>query len=563
MNKLIMAIALSVCTLVAQADVQVQIDPSPVTVDATFQLTLTQAGSQAAGVPDLRILQKDFLILGTARQVSYSVVNGQSSMSNQWVITLKPLRSGVLSIPAITIGKEQSNPMTINVETAASKQTTVQNNIPVSTDLNKQGLALKTSVDLTKPYVNQEIIYTVKLYNSKRLLDAEYQPPKAEDALIIPLGDAKRYQTFQNSTNYVVEEQKYAVFPQKSGTLTISSPAFTALVYDFNPQRITARDKALSVAVQPIPKQFQNKTWLPAKEVRLSEQYENASQSLSQGSTLVRTITLEGLGIPAQLLPNLTFSADDNFSVYPEKGTDRNQVRQGELSGSTEFKVTYLFNKAGSITLPEVRVEWFNTQTGTAEVTLLAPRSIKITAAPEPQNNTSPNNLVNRPPAAVTPAPEIAADTTSVHPLAPAPINYWPWLIAGFFACAWLSTIALGRWSKRSRAASRTAYKQALKQLKNACASACPQEARNALLRWAALHWPDASLLSLNELTQLVHDVPLKKQIHILSQVLYKKEGKALWRGDELFNAVHALKKPAVVAAGNKKNTVLPPINPL
>jgi hypothetical protein len=548
MNKILVIIALSLCAWLAHAEIQVQIEPTPVTMNDSFQLTLIQEGSQGTGVPNLSVLQKDFLIVGTARQVSYAVINGQSSMSNQWVITLKPLKSGVLSIPAIKIGSEQSTPMTINVEASSTTQETP--------DLDENALVLKTSVDLAHPYVNQQIIYTVKLYNSKRLIDANYEAPQAEDALIIPLGDAKRYQAMHNNTNYVVEEQRYAVFPQKSGILKIISPSFTALVYEFNPQRLKVQDKERDIQVQPIPQPYSGGLWLPAKEVTLSERYENLNQNLNQGSTLVRTIALEGVGIPAQLLPNLSFQGADEFSVYPEKGTDRNQVRQGELIGATEFKVTYLFNKAGKVILPEVRVPWFNTQTGKEEVAILAPRSINITASPNSINTTQKTAAT----ADKVMVNEENQTTTAISESTAAKANsFWPWLMACLFGCAWLITLLLWGWQKRSRLMGKGQYKAALEQLKKACADSNPLEARDALLKWATVHWPDATILNLGELAQLIHDPQLKKQVHILSQVLYKNKENMLWRGDELLRAVQAVQHSAVI---KRRKSDLPPINP-
>jgi hypothetical protein len=551
MNKIMCGLFLSLYALMAQAEVLVRIDSSPISINQTFQLTLTQEGAKQQGLPDLSVLKKDFMILGTERHMSYTLINGQSNASSQWTVTLKPLKTGVLSIPAIQMGSEHSNAMTINVEGTTTNQATP--------DLDQHDLMLKTSLDQDKPYVNQEVIYTVKLFNSKRLLDANYEAPQVTDALMIPLGETKRYQTVQNNTNYVVEEQQYAVFPQKSGTLTINSPSFTAMVYDVDPQRVTVQDKASVVTVQPIPKAYQGSLWLPAKQVNLSEQYEHSNQTLSQGSTLVRTITLEGLGLPAQLLPALEFKNKEGYNVYTEKGTDKNQVRQGELVGTTDFKVTYLFNKPGTIIIPEVRLHWFNTQTGKDEVAVLAPRSIEVTPSANAQNTSA-----NTPQSKDNVAEEHQNDSVPAQPAATGTIaqenNTWVWVLALFFASAWLITLGLWGWQKRSRCAGRGAYKVALEQLKRACTSSNPKDARDALIKWASLHWPDASLLNLADLTQLIRDPQLKKQVHLLSQALYKNQDKALWRGDELLRAVYAIKK---TKSGDKKSkAVLPPINP-
>ena len=128
------------------------------------------------------------------------------------------------------------------------------------------------------------------------------------------------------------------------------------------------------------------------------------------------------------------------------------------------------------------------------------------------------------------------------------------------FALAWIITLGLWGWQRRARTSGKGQYKKALEELNKACTESNPQNARDALLKWASLHWPDAPLLNLTDLTKLVRDVHLKKQLHILSQVLYKSDNATLWRGDELIRAVHTLKrtKPGL----KRKNTALPPINP-
>ena len=60
MKKLFFAITLSIYALLAHAEIQIQINPSPVTSEENFQLTLTQSNVQGGGVPDLSVLQKDF-----------------------------------------------------------------------------------------------------------------------------------------------------------------------------------------------------------------------------------------------------------------------------------------------------------------------------------------------------------------------------------------------------------------------------------------------------------------------------------------------------------------------
>lgn len=548
MKKLIIWFLLSLFSSLTFAEIQVQLDPSQVTMGETFKLSITQEDQQSGGVPDLTELQKDFVILGTERHVNYSIINGQAQSQSQWIVLLRALKPGIFTIPPIKIGLEQSSPITINVQESTKTQTFPDNSIQ------EQDVFLIAGVDEKKPYVNQQIIYTVKLYNSKRLLDAEYQGPKVDDALLIPLGDAKRYHEVQNNITYVVEEQNYAIYPQKSGNLKIISPTFNALVYDYNPQRIQAKSKTINLSVKPMPKQYQGKLWLPAKQVKLSEQYENNNQTISQGSTLTRIVTLEGVAIPAQLLPSLTFQETSSFSVYPEKGAERNQVKNGVLVGSVEIKVTYLFNKAGKTTIPELRLLWFNTETSKDEVAVLPPRSLEITPSTTAKTSTTDDSQ------------RVDKEMQTKQPVSDSGLNTntsggWALALAIIFALAWLITLGLWVWQKQSRyTISKREYKRALNALNKACNECNPKKARDAVLKWASLQWPDAPLLNLTDLTQLVRDAHLKKQLHLLSQVLYRSQEKTLWRGDELLRAIYAVKRNQ--SGKKRKNNNLPPINP-
>lgn len=543
MKKLVLIILLGCISFVTHAKIQMQIQPSQITFEQPFQLILTQ--KDTGGVPDLTELKKQFTVLGTQRQMSYSIINGQSQSSSQWIVTLKAKKAGVLTLPALQVGNDRTDPVTINIAQSAFAQDPQMDTIS-----DPQEVMITTEVNKNKPYVNQQVIYTVKLHISRRLLDADYQGPQVDDALLIPLGDAKRYQTVLNNANYVVEEQNYAIFPQKSGPLKIKSPVFKALVYGLNSTNIQAQNKPITIDVQPIPATYKGSNWLPAKQLHLTQQYEHNNQTLNQNDTLIRTITLEAVGIPAQLLPKLNFENTEAFSVYPEYGKEKTQVKQGELVGSTEIKVTYLFKKPGIVTIPELKLSWFNTDKGKEEVALLPSRTFDVIPGKAQPNNTVMQN----------PNPTVTIPSIENLPSHTAP-NHWSWLLTAAFGLAWLITLGLWAWTKRTKHANKGAYKAALSELKKACIACTPIEARDALLKWAALHWPDASVLNLSDLTRLTRDTHLKKQIHLLSQVLYKNEDRMLWRGDELLKSV--LNEKKTNATKRTKTQPLPPINPV
>lgn len=532
------------------ADITVQLDHSQVKFGETFHLIFNINDPSYQGVPDLTPLQKNFKIIGTERSIAYNIVNGQTHTINQWIILLSPKKKGTLTIPALTLGSQRTAPSQIEVVANQSQSTSTDDADADDKDVNDE-VVLKVEVTPEKAYVNQQIIYTIRLYNAQQLMDAEYQPPKVEDALIVPLGSGRRYQTYMHRRHYVVEEQQYAIFPQKSGPLKIIAPTFRALIFDMQPQRITRHPKPTMLSVKPVPSDMNGKHWLPAKQLSLTETYSQSDTNLKQGTTLLRTVTLQASGAPAELLPTLNFVCKDDVSCYPDKPVLQNSAHQQTLIGRAEVKVTYLFNKAGSVTLPAIEIPWFNTDSNRVETATLPGRTLVI-AAPDQANNLQA-------PAAKVPATVTSKNIAPPPPL-PASVSVGWWVALGF-AIAWVLTLLLW-WFYRNIPVGISSQRRALKWVKQACLKNDPKETQTALLRWASLKWSHTLTINLNQLSQLITDNTLKKELNILSQAIYGAKSSQKWSGAGLWRALRTFLRSKSQSKKTKKARTLPPINP-
>ncbi|WP_133129903.1 BatD family protein [Legionella yabuuchiae] len=549
-NQCFLLIFLSVWVSVAVAEITAQIKPDKIQYGDTFHLIITSDDQQPA-LPNLTPLQKDFRIVGTERAMSYTVINGQPKSISQFIVLLMPKTTGTLTIPSLKIGNQQTRAFTVEVRDQPA--------IPPSQDGQpadgQDEVLIKTEVSKKRPFISEQVVFSVKLFNSGRLLDAQYQPPKVENALLIPLGDADRYQTIEKGRNYVVEEQRYAIFPQKSGVLTITGPAFHALAYEAIPRQINIPPATTQLQVRPIPKDFKDKFWLPAKQVSLSETYDNPQHTAEVGETLTRFITIEAVALPAQLLPSLEFEDKPDYNVYPEKPNLRNTIRDHELVGTAEIKVTYLLNKPGQIILPEMSLSWLNTTTGNTEIAKLPPRTITVTGvekAKETLSDSDPTETaIDQTPQQLEPSPESkeAVIAEASTPLA--------WFLAIIFAVGWILTLMI--WWFKPKIAAGSKRRLAIKRLHEACINNNPTKARDALLNWASLHWPDKEFMDLNEIAKQVPDPRFKRQMKLLSQAIYSPGNQIKWQGSELWVTVANYRKRK-----RKKNNrdTLPPINP-
>ena len=97
------------------AAIEAWVDDTEIDVMDTVQLRLRITGAQDAGQPDLSPLEADFGIEGTSQQSQLRMINGQVSSWVDFQLTLRPRRTGTLTIPPITIAGQSSEPIRIEV----------------------------------------------------------------------------------------------------------------------------------------------------------------------------------------------------------------------------------------------------------------------------------------------------------------------------------------------------------------------------------------------------------------------------------------------------------------
>lgn len=531
---------LSIGYTLSFAVVSVQVEPEKIKLGETFRFILNLDHSTTQAVPDLMPLREQFTIVGTERNMSYSIVNGQAHTVSQWIVLLTAKKTGKLTIPVLQIGTEQSKASKIEV-TSAQENKSIDEQPVTSGD----AVMLHATASQTDPFVNQEVIYTVRLYNNQRFLDAEYVPPRIEDGLLIPLGEGRRFQTVLNGQQYAVEEQQYAIFPQKSGQLTFYPPVFNAFIADVVPRRVSVQAKPLVWHVKPIPAQHKGAHWLPAKQVTLEERYDHADLTQTEGDTLVRTMTLEGRAVPAELLPPFTFSNHAQFGVYPDKPQLKNTFQQGDIVGRVTVKVTYLLNHAGRITIPAWHVPWFNVATGKKEMATLPARTLHVLHKHDVSSKSAPVRPVSE---------KVSTSLSTVQ-------SKWHGvtLFVGSFILLGTVFLGIGRFfSPRFRR--HHALKQARQRIYKACQANDPLQVESALLHWAALQWPESMICHVQQLTSVTSNPSFHALILHLLQACYSPSADEPWQGKSWWHTFRVLRYPKHSAVHSKGH--LPELNP-
>jgi hypothetical protein len=515
------------------ADIQASVERNPVSLDESFQIIFTATQSPDDD-PDFSPLEQNFTILNQNNSTSSSWINGKSSKTIQWIVNVMAKETGSIVIPAVRFGKDTSQALTILVtDNAIKKQANTDEELYIDVEATPQS-----------PFIQSQVFYTLRLFTRVDISQARLNEPELPDAVIERLGEDNNYTTQVKGVSYSVTERKYAIFPQKSGKLTIKPLVLTAEILVNNPTHMNpffnsqmsktkrVESKAITLDVKPVPAAFTGKHWLSAEQLVIKESWSGDAQQMKVGEPLTRTLTLLAKGTTVGQLPELnTNQTNEQLKVYPDQPVLQEQKKTDGLLAVREEKTAIIPSKAGSYTLPAIEIPWFNTQTQKIEIARISATKISASAVggqtepaaitPSTTTATQQNNSI---PAAQQ-SPQSTSQETSI----------WLW-VSALLALGWLTTLII---LLRKRAPKNQVIeedpteinlKEAIKHLKVACKQNDPVAAKNALLTWGKLKFNSHNLGSLAEFC----DARLRDEILSLNQTLY---GKAVgqWQGKKLF----------------------------
>ncbi len=549
----------------AAAEITVHTDRNPVGLNESFELTFIASGS-VDDDPDFTPLEDDFDLLGQAQSSNISVINGQYSKTTRWTVQVMPKQAGVVTVPPIAFGRDSSPPLEITVTTSAG----VRGKQRADTDI-----LLEVEAEPANPYVQQQVIVTVRVLHRVEIAQASLTEPELNDAIVEKLGKDSRYQTQRNGLRYAVIERKYAVFPQRSGEATITPLELDAQVpagrrpramFDdfFNRQTTSTRrvrSEPVPLQVRPIPAAFTGKHWLPAKQVTLKQQWSQTPPAIPAGDPITQTVSLTAEGETVSQLPEIGLanqtlrSTGGEIKQYPDQPTLEEDKTADGLISRREEKTAMIPSKAGDYTLPAVTVPWWNTRTDRMEIARLPQQVIRALPPSDAEVSASAQKSppMAKPVIGSKPLPSIASDA------GPEPM-LWRWA-ALFFALGWAMT-ATAWWRHIRRTvvpteedAAGLSEKTAVKAVKKACSNNRADQTKEALLAWAKVRWQEPTR-SLAEIARRCNN-PVRIEIDRLERALYSSQPEE-WCGNDLWQAFSSMQKKGPHKEQTKRSVLEP-----
>ena len=522
MNKKIIAGSLFLLLGNVWATVTASVDRNQVAMGQSFTLTINMPDS--GDNPELDVLKNSFEIFGTSSSSQTNIINGKVSSQNTFTVNLIAKNPGKQTIPPIKVGNDMTKPINIEVLPEA----TTKNDA-----IKDSSVYLDATVSKQNIYVNVPFLYTIKLYYAIPLANLNMEPLNIENAQVEAQGKSTQYQSTENGKTYQVIEQSFLITPNKAGKLTIPPARIKGAMADndnsnsFFPMMankpFVANSKPLNLQVRTIPDSIPLNEWLPAKNLKVTDNWSQNVSEVKVGDPLTHTITLEATGIPATSIPEIEIAKPDGVNTYPDKPQSTTNTVNGELVGNRTFKIAYIVTKPGTLTFPETQIKWWDINSDSLKIATIPARTYKVTA-----------DATIAPIATTTPPNTVEKSTTTT--IATTRNNNSIWLyLTTLFASLWLITLFIAVKLYRRKPSSfgskpsdmeldhksEEAKQNSSISVEKACQMKDTQALNIALINWAKAV-TNKKIYSITDIKLNINDAKLHEVLDKLNAAIYK-----------------------------------------
>jgi hypothetical protein len=536
-------ILLMVCSVATAAPVTAKLDRSSAVVGETITLTLQTSDTDQSLDTDLSVLQVDFDVLNRRSETQMSFVNGRQTASVRLVITLEPKHQGNLLIPALKFPGARSSPISIKVSAAPAL---------APGDVEPVFIEVTVHPETGPYYVLSQISLMVRIFYQTNLTEAAINPPAPEQASVRLL-DEVPYQADRNGERYRVLERRYAIFPERSGTLTIPAMQLSGRLIErpsdrlWQPKvrgrRVRVESEPLTLEISPRPAAYTGDFWLPARRIMLSQQISD-NEKLHVGEPVTRTVILDAVGLEEHMLEEPVWPEVPASRIYPDQPQGISRDDGEWVLGHKEFRYAIVPEEAGELVLPEIRLDWWDTVANRQRTAVL----------PEHRINVLPSEL--SPVASVLPPatgvmPEVSIGTSAENAALSSETLLWK-TMTGVLALLWLLTLFF-YFHRRPDAAAPTGKngtaslgeKELLKHFQQACQKGDASAARKDLGQWIRNYAPQAMRGNMGDFGTACGDVKLQTAIAELDVSGFADDKAGAWKGDALWAAFKRWQKQA------------------
>lgn len=166
-----------------------------------------------------------------------------------------------------------------------------------------------------------------------------------------------------NGKNYAGVVAIYNVFPYDDEDLVFPSLEMVVETPDeggFKGIKRRVKTKSRNIDVKAVPNGYNKNNWLVANKVSVNESWQGDLKTVKVGDVVQRSVYRKVYGTVSELIPPVSWDSIQGVSMYPTRSSINTEKTKTAISATRTEGVRYLFEKEGTITLPEITITWWN-----------------------------------------------------------------------------------------------------------------------------------------------------------------------------------------------------------
>ncbi|MBU1053558.1 MAG: BatD family protein [Proteobacteria bacterium] len=353
------------------------------------------------------------------------IIKGKFSSAKEYNYMIRPKVQGTYKIgPAILdISGKTITSNTEKITITKPKQ---------SSGINRGGVFLTANISSKKIYIEEQAVYTLKLYHQGNVNIVSFYLPQTESIILKQIEKPPEYQSIYNGKTYHVMEVRYVMIPSKEGTCAIE-PARIGLIARESLRGPGFRmfDDPFFLSTEAIPQNVISEPFelkiLPLPEKERPYDYTGMvgtfdmkasiePKKIKKGESATLAVVIEGHG-NVKKIPDLKGPKQQNIKIYADRPVLEESVDSEGIKGSKTLKWALVPEKEGQYEISPLTVNFFDTQKQQYRTIETQPLQLLVLPGEKEQlvSSVMPSNVMQNKNIVKKEVKEIGQDILPVH----------------------------------------------------------------------------------------------------------------------------------------------------
>ena len=361
---------ISPCPANADISITLRLDRNEATpMDSITMLVKLSGVRKSDSLPVLKGLES-FKVTRAGTSSRVEIINGKVNSGINYTYLLQPKKTGSFKIGPAEV-KVKDKTFRSNTETLKIIK-------PVrSSGVNRGPFFLKAGLSSGKIYVEEETIYSLKLYFQKRIGELSLNLPETKNLTFKQLGKPVEYQGVNDKRPYKILEVRYSLIASEEGIYAIRPSRMNMAVFESRRQSpgsffddpffpmsssrpITLNSESLQLEVISLPDEGRPAGFSGLVGVFEIESRLEPSQ-VKTGESATLTACLRGKG-NIKRMPDLKMPALNQIKVYADQPVLEEKTGSKGATGVKTMKWAIVPETEGQYLIPALPVIFFDTE---------------------------------------------------------------------------------------------------------------------------------------------------------------------------------------------------------